>query len=30
MAAGDVFPAEMPDHPSHATLPLDDDTTSRT
>jgi hypothetical protein len=29
MAAGDVFPAEMPDHPSHATLPLDDDTAER-
>ena len=29
MAADDVFPAEMPDHPSHPTVPLDDDTAER-
>ena len=28
MAAGDVFPAEMPDH-HHPTVPLDDDTAER-
>jgi hypothetical protein len=29
MAADDVFPAEMPDHAFHPTVPLDDDTAER-
>jgi hypothetical protein len=29
MAADDVYPAEMPDHPAPPTLPLDDDTAER-
>jgi hypothetical protein len=29
MAADDVLPAEMPDHPAHPTVPLDDDTAER-
>jgi hypothetical protein len=29
MAADDVYPAEMPDHPASPTLPLDDDTAER-